>query len=426
MKAYRFLLLLCLLLSLTATAAAQEYVSIAELHAQAESMGGRWKKTYETPNGELEIDAPVIVPDIAEIPVITVERAIPFNNDMLDIIQSGKLVGGNSPEYQLDYHGDTYEIALATHGNGLTTDRRLTEGLIVSRGIWISTSSVRGYQTSTPETYHYPWTIDPHSAVMRNSEQTVAQAMSIWQSHIDVCYPGRNLVIQPKRITVNGSLLSNETGDSKTDKRDGWMNIRAEQVIGGLPIMGPIASFDGENNFRIPYTGSSETNKISDRLHPYRTGSFWKCYNMLYMHTTDSGNYSAHTLLTDVRSVEHDDVPLAPLDSVIAAIEKEVLSGNIRHVYSLRLGYLLYSNPDMTDHAWAIPRWVVDCNYITKDRQAIIDNFYEHLGDDEFSIWSAPEFVQIPIDAQSGDMIIFTTGDEETFSVPKLVTWDSL
>lgn len=261
---------------------------------------------------------------------------------------------------------------------------------------------------------------------MRSSEQTVAEAMSIWQNHIDACYPGRNLVIQPKRITINGSILSSETGDSRTDKRDGWMEIRAEQVIGGLPIMGPIASFDAENNFRIPYTGSSETNMISDRLHPYRTGSFWKCYNVLYMHTTDNGNYSAHTLLTDVRTVEYTDVPLAPLESVISSIEKEILNGNIRHVYSLRLGYLLYSNPDMTDHAWAIPRWVVDCNYITKDRQKIVDGFYDHLGTDEFSTWSAPEFVQIPIDAQTGEMILFTTGDEETFSVPEMVTWESL
>lgn len=261
---------------------------------------------------------------------------------------------------------------------------------------------------------------------MRSGEQTVAEAMSIWQNHIDACYPGRNLVIQPKRITINGSILSSETGDSRTDKRDGWMEIRAEQVIGGLPIMGPIASFDAENNFRIPYTGSSETNMISDRLHPYRTGSFWKCYNVLYMHTTDNSNYSAHTLLTDVRTVEYTDVPLAPLESVISSIENEILNGNIRHVYSLRLGYLLYSNPDMTDHAWAIPRWVVDCNYITKDRQKIVDGFYDHLGTDEFSTWSAPEFVQIPINAQSGDMILFTTGDEETFSVPEMVTWESL
>lgn len=421
-----FFLLFCLSIALTATAAAQEYISIAELHAQAESIGGRWQKTYETPNGKIVVDAPVIVPDIAEIPVVTVKRAIPFDDSMLDVIQSGKLVGGNSPEYQLTHQGEHYEIALATHGNGLTTDRQLTEGFIVSKGIWISTSGVSPYKTSTPETYHYPWTIDQNAVVMRNSSQTVQEAMSIWQSHIDACYPDRDFVIEPKRITVNGSLLSTEAGNGKTGSRDGWMNIRAEQVIGGVPLMGPIASFDGENNFRIPYTGSSETNKISDRLHPYRTGSFWKCYNMLYMHTTDNSNYSTHTLLTDVRSIEHNDIPLAPLDNVIASIEQEILNGNLRHIYSLRLGYLLYSNPDMTDYAWAIPRWVVDCNYVTKDRQAIVNNFYEHLGDDAFSIWSTPEFVQIPINAQSGDMIIFTTGDEETFSVPEMVTWDAI
>ena len=35
-------------------------------------------------------------------------------------------------------------------------------------------------------------------------------------------------------------------------------------------------------------------------------------------------------------------------------------------------------------------------------------------------------FSQIPIDAQTGELKIVTTGDEETFSVPKVMTWAEL
>ena len=41
-------------------------------------------------------------------------------------------------------------------------------------------------------------------------------------------------------------------------------------------------------------------------------------------------------------------------------------------------------------------------------------------------IWDAYGFSQIPIDAQTGKMKIITTGDEETFSVPKVTTWAEL
>jgi len=41
-------------------------------------------------------------------------------------------------------------------------------------------------------------------------------------------------------------------------------------------------------------------------------------------------------------------------------------------------------------------------------------------------IWNAWEFVQMSVDAQSGAPLILTTGDEKTFSVPEILTWESV
>ena len=39
------------------------------------------------------------------------------------------------------------------------------------------------------------------------------------------------------------------------------------------------------------------------------------------------------------------------------------------------LGYLRYSNPDMTEYACAVPTWVLDCRYLTTENQQTADIF---------------------------------------------------
>lgn len=54
-----------------------------------------------------------------------------------------------------------------------------------------------------------------------------------------------------------------------------------------------------------------------------------------------------------------------------------------------------------------------------------MDSFHEHFAD-ELKRWKQYEFAQIPLDAQTGEMKIITTGDEATFSVPKMTTWEDV
>ena len=62
-----------LLLVPTMAVASTNMVSISELYKKAAEMG-RWRRTYETPTGTLEVDIPILMPDVEECPVITVEK----------------------------------------------------------------------------------------------------------------------------------------------------------------------------------------------------------------------------------------------------------------------------------------------------------------------------------------------------------------
>ena len=163
-------------------------------------------------------------------------------------------------------------------------------------------------------------------------------------------------------------------------------------------------------------------------MNPYRRG----CYSVLgtgngfYGTFKDENNYRTSSKLARVRTTEYEDVPLVPLDSVLESIQEKIESGNIIGLDSIRLGYLLYSNPDMTDYAWAIPRWVVDARYVTNENRD--EYMLKDLLDPEEGLakWENHYQASIPVDVQTGELIIFTYGDAETFSVPEMMTWDKV
>ena len=75
-----------MLLMPTLAMAQGEMVSISELRGRVEQMG-RWKEKYDTVNGEVSIDVPIIVPEVERCPVVTVENQKPWNETMIREIQ---------------------------------------------------------------------------------------------------------------------------------------------------------------------------------------------------------------------------------------------------------------------------------------------------------------------------------------------------
>ena len=64
-----------LLLMPTLALANSDMVSISELRQQVEVMG-RWTQTYDTPNGEVGVDIPIIVPEVENMPILQVSAVM--------------------------------------------------------------------------------------------------------------------------------------------------------------------------------------------------------------------------------------------------------------------------------------------------------------------------------------------------------------
>ncbi len=406
---------LCLTLTLpTAAFAAGGMVSVSELHRQAEEMG-RWQKTYDTPSGKLNVDIPIIVPDVEAFPVITVENDRPFTQEMADEMLKTAFEQDGLTYFHYDMDGQPSELIWGTLGMGMTEDYESAKDFGVSTGEWRE-GKWSNYD-ARPNDYRYPWELDMDSTYIRGGDQTVAQAMACFQSVIDEAYPNKGYTIAPKRIAIHGSTAV----DGQSNGGKGYYTIRAEQVMNGIPMFGALCSTIGDNSFRVAYASSPETNRIANRLAPYCLGAEWRTNVFLKMYTSSDTDYNVNVSMNRIRTVELEDVPLAPLDRVLASIEKEIETGRIRNIHALRLGYMRYSNPDMEDYAWAVPMWVLDCDYVPDGKQDVVDSFHEHF---ELDRWTLYEFAQIPLDAQTGEMKIITTGDEATFTVPTLTTWE--
>lgn len=52
-----------------------DMVSIYELRQQGEAME-RWTQTYETPNGKVSVDIPIIVPEVENVPILQVSAVM--------------------------------------------------------------------------------------------------------------------------------------------------------------------------------------------------------------------------------------------------------------------------------------------------------------------------------------------------------------
>ena len=89
-----------LLLMPTLALANGDMVSISELRRQVEAMG-RWTKTYEAYGRTIEVDVPIIVPEVEKMPIVMIEPWRPYDEESWlphqKIVEIQELGGDDNP-----------------------------------------------------------------------------------------------------------------------------------------------------------------------------------------------------------------------------------------------------------------------------------------------------------------------------------------
>lgn len=411
----RILVAFGILLLLSSTAVAN-MVSVRELRIQADALG-HWTKTYKPWGRTIDIDVPIIVPDVDSFPVLTIENAIPLTDLMMeDIIRVGEQLQDDCWFYSVENgerKGDQLFIRLTRNTNGIEKDSFLPTD---RKGIWIRYDSNRPefnyipQNSITPYTTYYGWEIDRNKAYAEDNPLSIAAIEEFICKIINdvyTAYPEEERSFYPVTIKAKGRVReSNNSEDNHAiepfdNSPVGTVDVTGVQLLHGIPVFSTI-----DDLLKIPIDSKWQSSTWA-----YKTriaGSF-----------LDERFFGLRLNLATVKQIVYPDVPLVPLSMIISEIEKLINAGHIRDVYSVQLCYALYADPDHADFAWCYPTWIIDCIWAENAKDECDDESITQVPNS----CSHTQFISLPINGQTGKALLPSHVSQDILFVPEITTW---
>ena len=402
-----------LLLMPTLALASGDMVSVSELRQQVEAMG-RWTKTYDTPNGKVSVDIPIIVPEVENMPILQVSavmgkdvaeekglhKSVDQENagagifyDDFDILSK---LNANVDDAAMIFCANPEEIDLAflqVSHNGPNSMRR---------GSWDYSSD-----------YYYPNEMNPETLFAEENEQPMSTANDALAVLLQNYYGKENVDYDVDYVEVRGRArkrvgrTKNDLGAYKKDYPNGTYYISFRQKLEGIPIYLEIGQkMLTTNQTHITQEVALKCSRIS-----------WININGLeYM---DEGSFMLNATWVREEKRIQEDVPLATLDEVMRALEKRIEEGYIRDIDALRLGYVCYLDDTSPDTYTLYPAWVCDCIYANSPREQIEENIVTDAFRENF-------MEQIVVDAQTCDIQAGWIDRDEGLYHAEPMTWGKI
>ena len=411
-----FAALCTLMIVPTLALASGDMVSVSELRQQVERMG-RWTASYEAYKREIEVDIPIDMPEVDAVPIVQV-------SGYYAVDQEGRLTRDGTKLNKIGYDGfDIYEEdGLMTYLS--TTD--VTGEINVSpfdknKGVILlayynSPSNLRTHKVKYDSKVYYPYEVDADEIYAEDNPQSAAEAKACLERVLGYFYPKsensvalRHLEVRSRGHKVKG-LDDYNLGDYAKDYPMGTYALNFCQTIQGIPVYHDVG-------WRLDTTGNAPHELINDA---------WKKTEPI-MGISDNrfefmGDDSFEMLVRWVKEagIIKEDVPLAPLSSIISSIEDEIQKGHIRNVYALRLGYGCYITNESPETYVLYPTWICECDYVD-DPKWEIDEWAYNL---EKGFNKKYSFKTLVINAQTGKMDDPYLSKKEQIFCPTIITWE--
>ena len=219
----------------------------------------------------------------------------------------------------------------------------------------------------------------------------------------------RHLEVRSRGHKVKG-LDDYKLGDYVKNYPMGTYALNFCQTIQGIPVYHDVG-------WRLDTTGNAPHELINDA---------WKKTEPI-MGISDNrfefmGDDSFEMLVRWVKEagIIKEDVPLAPLSSIISSIEDEIQKGHIRKVYALRLGYGCYITEESPETYVLYPTWICECDYMD-DPKWEIDEWAYNL---EKGFNKKYSFKTLVINAQTGEMDDPYLSKKKQIFCPTIITWE--
>lgn len=403
-----------LLLVPTLALASGDMVSISELRQQVEVMG-RWTQTYDTPNGKVSVDIPVIVPEVENVPILQVSavmgKDVAEEKGLLKSIDQENAGAGilyDDFDILSKLNANVDDAAMIFCANPKEIDLAFLQ---VSHN---DPNSMRGGSWDYSSDYYYPNEMNPETLFAEENEQMLSTANNALAVLLQNYYGKENADYDVDYVEVRGRArkragrTKNDLGAYKKDYPKGTYYISFRQKLGGIPIYLEI----GHKMLTTNQTYVTQEVALKcQRIRGIETNT------LEYM---DETSFILDTTWMREEKRIQEDVPLVTLDEVIQALEKKIEEGYIRDIYALRLGYVCYLDDTSPDIYALYPAWVCDCIYANSPREQIMENIVTDVFRENF------RYEQIIVDAQTCDIQAGWIDRDEGLYHAEPMTWGKI
>ena len=381
-----------LLLAPTLALANNDMVSISELRQQVEVMG-RWTQTYDTPNGEVSVDIPIIVPEVENMPILQVsavmgkdvaeERGLPKAADQEN---AGAGIFYDDFDILSKLNVDVDGAAMIFCANPKEIDLAFLQ---VSHN---DPNSMRMGSWDYSSDYYYPNEMNPETLFAEENDQPLSAADDVLAVLLQNYYGRENADYGVDYVEVRGKArkrvgrTKNDLGAYKKDYPKATYYISFRQKLEGIPIYLEI----GHKMLTTNQTYVTQEVALKcQRIRGIETNT------LEYM---DETSFILDTTWMREEKRIQEDVPLATLEDVMRALEKRIEEGYIRDIDALRLGYVCYLDDTSPDIYALYPAWICDCIYANSPREQIEKNIVTDAFRENY------RYEQILVDAQTCDI----------------------
>ena len=381
-----------LLLMPTLALASGDMVSVSELRQQVEAMG-RWTKTYDTPNGKVSVDIPIIVPEVENMPILQVSAVMGKDvaeekglHKSVDQENAGAGIFYDDFDILSKLNANVDDAAMIFCANPKEIDLAFLQ---VSHN---DPNSMRGGSWDYSSDYYYPNEMNPETLFAEENEQPMSTANDVLAVLLQNYYGRENADYGVDYVEVRGKArkrvgrTKNDLGAYKKDYPKATYYISFRQKLEGIPIYLEI----GHKMLTTNQTYVTQEVALKcQRIRGIETNT------LEYM---DETSFILDTTWMREEKRIQEDVPLATLEDVMRALEKRIEEGYIRDIYALRLGYVCYLDDTSPDIYALYPAWICDCIYANSPREQIMENIVTDAFRENF------RYEQILVDAQTCDI----------------------
>ena len=403
-----------LLLMPTLALASGDMVSISELRQQVEVMG-RWTQTYDTPNGEVSVDIPIIAPEVENVPILQISAVMGKDvaeekglHKSVDQENAGAGIFYDDFDILSKLNANVDDAAMIFCANPEEIDLAFLQ---VSHN---DPNSMRMGSWDYSSDYYYPNEMNPETLFAEENDQPLSAADDVLAVLLQNYYGRENADYGVDYVEVRGKArkrvgrTKNDLGAYKKDYPKGTYYISFRQKLEGIPIYLEI----GHKMLTTNQTHITQEVALKcQRISGIETNT------LEYM---DETSFILDTTWMGEEKRIQEDVPLATLDEVIQALEKKIEEGYIRDIYALRLGYVCYPDDISPDIYALYPAWICDCIYANSPREQIMKNIVTDAFRENF------RYEQIAVDAQTCDIQAGWIDRDEGLYHAEPMTWGKI